>query len=232
MALIKCPECGNKISDQAASCPKCGYELNKSNQEVDKQLNKIKGKWDNKYLLIIVAAVIAFLLFNQNKTQSNNGGGTPTPSPSNNGYMVYTDQSRLSFEYPSNYKVIVGKDGYIYVAKNVSNQSALIPYVIIGKYNKYNNETRFLTDFTNYLRQEYSDLQITIDLLSGIIGNRTVYGIAYNYTSSGHLIVDNRYAVLINNAIYMIGSKEENTNTEEINNVVSHIIETMTEGGK
>ena len=232
MALIKCPECGNKISDQADSCPKCGYELKKSNQEVGKQLNKIKGKWDNKYLLIIAAAVIAFLLFNQNKTQSSNGGGTPTPSPSNNGYMVYTDQSGLSFEYPSNYKVIVGKDGYIYVAKNVSNQSALIPYVIIGKYNKYNNETRFLTDFTNYLRQEYSDLQITIDLLSGIIGNRTVYGIAYNYTSSGHLIVDNRYAVLINNAIYMIGSKEENTNTEEINNVVSHIIETMTEGGK
>lgn len=232
MALIKCPECGNKISDQAESCPKCGYELKKSNQGVGKQLNKIKGKWNNKFLLIIVAAVIAFLLFNQNKTQSSNGGGTPTPSPSNNGYMVYADQSGLSFEYPSNYKVTVGKDGYIYVAKNISNQSALIPYVIIGKYNKYNNETRFLTDFTNYLRQEYSDLQITIDLLSGIIGNRTVYGIAYNYTSSGHLIVDNRYAVLINNAIYMIGSKEENTNTEEINNVVSHIIETITEGGK
>ena len=58
MALIKCPECGNKISDQAESCPKCGYELKKSNQEVGKQLNKIKGKWDNKYLLIIVAAVI------------------------------------------------------------------------------------------------------------------------------------------------------------------------------
>ncbi len=29
MALIKCPECGNQISDKAESCPKCGYELNK-----------------------------------------------------------------------------------------------------------------------------------------------------------------------------------------------------------
>lgn len=27
MALIKCPECNNQISDQADSCPKCGYEL-------------------------------------------------------------------------------------------------------------------------------------------------------------------------------------------------------------
>ena len=24
MALIKCPECGNMISDKAAKCPKCG----------------------------------------------------------------------------------------------------------------------------------------------------------------------------------------------------------------
>lgn len=25
MALIKCPECGNEISDKAASCPHCGF---------------------------------------------------------------------------------------------------------------------------------------------------------------------------------------------------------------
>lgn len=27
MALIKCPECGNEVSDKAASCPKCGYPI-------------------------------------------------------------------------------------------------------------------------------------------------------------------------------------------------------------
>jgi len=27
MSLIKCPECRNDISDQAASCPRCGYPL-------------------------------------------------------------------------------------------------------------------------------------------------------------------------------------------------------------
>jgi flagellar basal body-associated protein FliL len=27
MALIKCPSCGNDISDQAISCPKCGHPL-------------------------------------------------------------------------------------------------------------------------------------------------------------------------------------------------------------
>jgi hypothetical protein len=29
MALIKCPECGNNISDQAKNCPYCGREMNK-----------------------------------------------------------------------------------------------------------------------------------------------------------------------------------------------------------
>jgi hypothetical protein len=27
MALIKCPECSNEVSDKATSCPKCGYPL-------------------------------------------------------------------------------------------------------------------------------------------------------------------------------------------------------------
>ncbi len=30
MALITCPECGRDISDQAVSCPGCGYVLQKS----------------------------------------------------------------------------------------------------------------------------------------------------------------------------------------------------------
>ena len=30
MALIKCPECGNDVSDQAASCPRCGYPVQRS----------------------------------------------------------------------------------------------------------------------------------------------------------------------------------------------------------
>ena len=27
MALIKCPECGEEISDKAVKCPKCGAEF-------------------------------------------------------------------------------------------------------------------------------------------------------------------------------------------------------------
>jgi len=35
MALIKCPECLNEVSDQAISCPHCGYPLKKENKEKD-----------------------------------------------------------------------------------------------------------------------------------------------------------------------------------------------------
>ena len=29
MALIKCPECGRQVSDQAAACPECGCPIRK-----------------------------------------------------------------------------------------------------------------------------------------------------------------------------------------------------------
>lgn len=29
MSLIKCPECGNSVSDNARNCPKCGYSFTK-----------------------------------------------------------------------------------------------------------------------------------------------------------------------------------------------------------
>lgn len=230
MALIKCPECGNKISDQAESCPKCGYEMKQKKVEEKDYLKTIKSKWNNKYLIIILIAVAAIFMFSQKKSTSS--PGTTTPSPSNSGYMVYTDNSGLSFEYPSNYQVSKDSSGFIYVAQTIDNQGPMIPYVMIGQYTNYANEVQFLNSFTDYMRKEYSDLRITIDLVSGVIGNKTVYGVAYNYTSSGHLVVDNRYALTINNKIYMVGTKEENTNTTEINNLASHIMETMTEGGK
>lgn len=32
MALIKCKECGDQVSDKAASCPKCGAPVAKKKQ--------------------------------------------------------------------------------------------------------------------------------------------------------------------------------------------------------
>jgi hypothetical protein len=47
MALIKCPECGHEISDQAESCPNCGLPQNNCLNEVALQteLNRIDLQW-------------------------------------------------------------------------------------------------------------------------------------------------------------------------------------------
>ena len=39
MALIKCPECGNEISDTAEQCIHCGYRIKKDENNSDK--NKV-----------------------------------------------------------------------------------------------------------------------------------------------------------------------------------------------
>lgn len=246
MALIKCPECDNKVSDMAYSCPKCGYELKKKSSN-NFNIDKNKGNLKYYFLVgIILGAVLIFGIFTkqnnsnnrqqdnnqQNNYQQNTGQNDGITQSQNSGYSIYISNSLgLAFEFPNNYKAMVDSDGLIYVGKNIDDQGALIPYIIVGKYEKFNNAVQFLNSFTDYMRKDYSDLVITIDLLSGTVGDKLVYGIAYNYSSSGHLVVDNRYATVINNVVYMIASREENVNSTEINNVARHIIETLTVGG-
>ena len=232
MTLIKCPECGHKISDQCESCPKCGYELNKKEESIKKITNTTKNNNNLKYLIVIGAIIVGVLLYTGNKKDTNQNTTQNTNTPqNNNGILSYTSKNlNLSFTYPSSYKV-AEQDGAIYVGQNIDNKGALIPYIIIAKYNNYNNPVQFLNKFTDALREEYGNVQITIDLVSGNIGGKSVYGIAYNYYSSNHLVVDNRYAFVINNKVYMVGTKEENQNSEAINNVASNIISSLTEGG-
>ena len=69
MALIKCPECNNNISDQADICPKCGYELNKK-IDTNSKNKSIVQKNNLKYLILVLIVVIGGFFFFQynNKT--------------------------------------------------------------------------------------------------------------------------------------------------------------------
>lgn len=235
MALINCPECKNKISDKAESCPKCGYEFNKN-----KNSNLGSKKNNSNYMVIVVVIVLVigaiYLLDSTNKNKGNTPSTTSTATTSAvnlNGYSVYNDKLLgVSYQLPNNYKVYYGNDNLVYLGTNIDNQGAIIPYLIVGRYDNYNDGTKFLNDFTEYIRKIYPDMVITINLVSGVIGGKTTYGIQYTYTSSGHVVVDNRYAIVINNKVYMIGSKEENVNSDEINQVVKNLIASFTEGGK
>ena len=66
-------------------------------------------------------------------------------------------------------------------------------------------------------------------MITAYINDKYTYGIQYTYSSSGHTVVDNRYAFLINNSMYLVTTKEENVNTAEINNVTELIIKSLKE---
>lgn len=70
MALIKCPECGNPVSDKADKCPKCGYpmalvekaavaepETIVEEQKAPAAEQPVKKK-KNSVLLIVVAVIL------------------------------------------------------------------------------------------------------------------------------------------------------------------------------
>ena len=229
MALIKCPECNKNVSDKAENCPHCGYSFETKKTNSSNNLKNLKNKWNNKYLLVLVAVLVGgyLLFFNKPKENTNTNPNTEL-QPNTNGNYEFNQNGKY-FEFPTNYKVYVSKDNSIYVGKNIDNQGALIPYIMIEKYKGYNNGTTLLQELTSALSKEYPDTRILIDLISANIGDKYVYGMEFTYTSNGHVVVDNRYAFLVNNSMYLVTTKEENANTNEINNVAKLIIESLKE---
>ncbi len=60
MALIKCSECGNEISDEAAICPQCGHDLY-SNQKVNDDESK-KGTYGLVGMILGLCSIIAWII--------------------------------------------------------------------------------------------------------------------------------------------------------------------------
>lgn len=234
MALIKCPECSNDVSDKAEKCPKCGYEFKKKGDSGSLELDKFIKNPNFKYVVVvIVALVVAFIVYTTSKNENN----TPAPSPSNptetqqpnqNGNYVFNQNGKY-FEFPTTYRVYVDKDNTIYVGKNIDDKGALIPYIMIEKYKNYTDPLVLLNDVTTELNKAYGDVKILLNQLSGYVGDKLTYGSMFSYTSSGHLVIDNRYTFLVGNSMYLVTTKEENENSTEINNVCALIIKTLKE---
>lgn len=54
MAMIKCPECGKKISDKAGKCPKCGCPINEKENIADEGIifNDENSRKITRYLIV------------------------------------------------------------------------------------------------------------------------------------------------------------------------------------
>jgi len=58
MALIKCPDCGKEMSDQAASCLNCGHPIKPV--VIEQTAKKFKGR-QAFYIILLVAGFLMLL---------------------------------------------------------------------------------------------------------------------------------------------------------------------------
>lgn len=103
----------------------------------------------------------------------------------------------------SDYTAIRQDDGFVYIYTMADDS---IPYVIIGKYDSAS--VNFVNEFTKYMADSYSDLQVTEDFDTVELGGRTFTKIGYTYTASGCTIRDRRLFFSENDTTYMFGTKE------------------------
>ena len=82
---------------------------------------------------------------------------------------------------PSSYISIEQTDGFVYV---YTQESGTIPYVIVGYYNITAED--FTNQFTQYMAQEYSDLQVTSQESMITLNDREFSGIVYSYNVGGY----------------------------------------------
>lgn len=91
MALIRCKECGKKVSDQAEQCPNCGFSIIQSVIYNNNKANNSK-KTIKYFLLIGVIIFIAGLL----KTNNEN---TKTSSTTSNNSISLTQNNKENSQY-------------------------------------------------------------------------------------------------------------------------------------
>lgn len=78
MALIKCPECQNKISDSALICPKCGLAINRT---VKDQIAAASKKSTSIKIAIAVAIGILIIAAALSSNPTNPPSATSTATP-------------------------------------------------------------------------------------------------------------------------------------------------------
>ena len=104
---------------------------------------------------------------------------------------------------PGSYISIEQTDGFVYV---YTQESGTIPYVIVGCYNITAED--FTDQFTQYMAQEYSDLQVTSQESMITLNDREFSGIVYSYNVGGYVVQDTRLFFAENGNTYMFGAKE------------------------
>ena len=139
MSLIKCPECGKEISNQAVSCPNCGLPNAKFNiisepsfsRIVDEEAERLNAnsyqkktttRSNNKIILfVLVALAIVFIIcvkLKKYNPNSNSSSYTSTYTPSYTATSTYssstnTDSSTSSYSSPIGEDITISTGVYV-----------------------------------------------------------------------------------------------------------------------
>ena len=71
MALVKCPLCGENISEKATTCPHCGYVVTVLNeQKATPKHQRQSRNWGWPIILVIVVMIAAFAWNNIKRNES------------------------------------------------------------------------------------------------------------------------------------------------------------------
>ena len=103
---------------------------------------------------------------------------------------------------PSEYVSIRQEDDFVYI---YTKETGCIPYVIVGCYDSAADD--FASQFTQYMAQQYSDLQVTAPETTVTLGEREYAFVQYSYTVSGYKVRDSRLFKAANGKTYMFGAK-------------------------
>src|SRR6266853_3484931 len=79
MALITCPECKNKLSDSAAACPQCGYQLTPERIAEIRKKEEQSQKAAGIGCLSLIALVV--ILYVTGSLSSGRSGGNAPKAP-------------------------------------------------------------------------------------------------------------------------------------------------------
>lgn len=104
---------------------------------------------------------------------------------------------------PGSYVSIEQADGFVYIYTQEANS---IPYVIVGCYNLTADD--FSDQFTQYMGQEYSDVQVISQERTVTLNGRDFSCIQYSYGVGGYTVQDTRLFAAENGKTYMFGAKE------------------------
>lgn len=72
MALIKCPECGNEVSDQAEKCPKCGITIAwQSVPQIVQTVELTSKKYKSRQVILRFTIIAGIVLLLSLKSDNN-----------------------------------------------------------------------------------------------------------------------------------------------------------------